>query len=462
MRNLLYLFGLILSMVLLHQFLPWYAIVIAGLLFGAFAPLSSAGKAFAYGLLAGAIVWGCYSGFLNYQNESILATRIGNMFGGLSAWSMVIITALLGGIYSGLGSLVGFWGRQLFGQGHTDLKDFIQGIPKAELHLHIEGSFEPELMFEIANRNNITLDYDSIESLKNAYQFNNLQEFLDIYYTGAQVLIHEQDFFDLTWAYLTKVHSQNVVHVEVFFDPQTHTDRGVAFDVVINGIHKALEKAKAELNISYRLIMSYLRHLSEEEAFKTLESSLPFKDWIDGVGLDSSERGNPPSKFTKVFEASASHGYKLVAHAGEEGPSDYIWEALDLLKVVRIDHGNRCLDDEALVQRIVEQKIPLTLCPLSNVALKVIQKMEDHPVAKMLEKGILATIHSDDPAYFGGYMNENYYETAKALDLSKEQLMQLAINAFEASWLSTEEKGKRIAQVKDYFHSSKYSQKQGV
>ena len=248
-----------------------------------------------------------------------------------------------------------------------DLKKIIQGIPKTELHLHIEGSFEPELMFEIAKRNNIALDYDSIESLRKAYKFNNLQEFLDLYYTGAQVLIHEQDFYDLTWAYLTKVHSQNVVHVEVFFDPQTHTDRGISFDVVINGIYKALEKAKNELGISYKLIMSYLRHLSEEEAFKTLESSLPFKNWIDGVGLDSSERGNPPSKFVNVFEASANHGYKLVAHAGEEGPADYIWEALDLLKVVRIDHGNRCLDDEALVQRLVEKKTPLTLFPLSNV-----------------------------------------------------------------------------------------------
>jgi adenosine deaminase len=335
----------------------------------------------------------------------------------------------------------------------SQLKQIVQGIPKAELHLHIEGSFEPELMFEIAKRNNIALDYDSIESLKKAYKFNNLQEFLDIYYIGAQVLIHEQDFFDLTWAYLTKVHSQNVVHVEIFFDPQTHTDRGIGFDVVINGIYKALEKAKRELNISFKLIMSYLRHLSEEEAFKTLESSLPFKHWIDGVGLDSSEVGNPPSKFVNVFKASAKHGYKLVAHAGEEGPVDYIWEALDLLNVVRIDHGNRCLDDAVLVQRLVEENIGLTLCPLSNLELKVIQKIEEHPVAKMLSKGILATIHSDDPAYFGGYMNENYYETAKALNLNIDQLMQLAINAFEASWLNSEAKEKYIAEVKDYFNS---------
>ena len=265
------------------------------------------------------------------------------------------------------------------------------------------------------------------------------------------MLIYEQDFFDLTWAYLTKVHSQNVVHVEVFFDPQTHTDRGIAFEVVFNGIFKALEKGRQELNISFKLIMSYLRHLSEEAAFETLAFSLPFKHQIDGVGLDSSELGNPPGKFAKVFAASADHGYQLVAHAGEEGPSDYIWDALNILKVVRIDHGNRCLDDEALVQKLVEQQIPLTLCPLSNIALKVIQKLEDHPVARMLDKGILATIHSDDPAYFGGYINENYYETAKALQLTKNQLMQLAINAFQASWLSPASKEKHIKNVKDYF-----------
>lgn len=333
----------------------------------------------------------------------------------------------------------------------SQLLKIVEGIPKAELHLHIEGSFEPELMFEIANRNNIELAYDSIESIKKAYKFNNLQEFLDIYYTGAQVLIHEQDFFDLTWAYLTKVHSQNVVHVEIFFDPQTHTDRGISFDVVINGINRALEQGQNELGISYKLIMSYLRHLSEEEAFKTLESSLPFKHLIDGVGLDSSEKGNPPSKFVNVFKESAEQGYKLVAHAGEEGPAEYIWEALDLLKIVRIDHGNRCLDDEALTQRLIDEKIALTLCPLSNVELKVIQKMEEHPVGKMLEKGILATIHSDDPAYFGGYMNENYYETTKALNLDKTQLMQLAINAFEASWMTREDKDSHIVEVQSYF-----------
>jgi len=335
----------------------------------------------------------------------------------------------------------------------SDLKEIIRGIPKAELHLHLEGSFEPELMFEIAHRNNVDLAFDSIEEVKKAYEFNNLQEFLDIYYSGARVLINEQDFFDLTWAYLTHVHSQNVVHVEVFFDPQTHTDRGVAFNVVINGIRKALEKAKREWNMSYKLIMCYLRHLSEEEAFNTLEASLPFKDWIDGVGLDSAERGNPPSKFVNVFKASAEQGYKLVAHAGEEGPAEYIWEAIDLLNVVRIDHGNRCLDDPELVDRLVELQMPLTLCPLCNVQLKVIDKLEDHPVAILLDKGVLATIHSDDPAYFGGYMNENYYETAKALNLDLNQLEQLAVNAFKASWLTTEVKNAHIDNVKNYFRS---------
>ncbi len=334
----------------------------------------------------------------------------------------------------------------------ANLKEIIQGIPKAELHLHIEGSFEPELMFEIAKRNNISLDYDSVESLKKAYKFNNLQEFLDIYYMGAKVLINEKDFYDLTWAYLKKVHSQNVVHVEVFFDPQTHTERGVGFDTVINGIYKALEKAQNELNISFKLIMSYLRHLTEEEAFKTLENSIPFKHLIDGVGLDSSELGNPPSKFVNVFKESIKHGYKPVAHAGEEGPVEYIWEALELLNVVRIDHGNRCLDDEALIDKLVEKNMGLTLCPLSNLELKVIKKMEDHPVLKMLDKGILATIHSDDPAYFGGYMNENYFETARALNLKNDHLEQLAVNAFKASWLGEDEKAKHISQIKSYFN----------
>jgi adenosine deaminase len=328
-----------------------------------------------------------------------------------------------------------------------NLAQFVQALPKAELHLHIEGSFEPELMFEIAKRNNISIPFNSVEEVKAAYKFNNLQEFLDIYYAGANVLITEQDFFDLTWAYLIKVHSQNVKHVELFFDPQTHTERGVEFHTVLLGIYKALEQGEKELGISFRLIMSYLRHLSEESAFETFNQSLPFKDLIDGVGLDSSEVGNPPEKFEKVFQASAEEGYKLCAHAGEEGPAEYIWGALDILRVDRIDHGNRCLDDEKLVERLVKEQMPLTLCPLSNLELKVIQDLKDFPLKRMMELGLLVTLHSDDPAYFGGYMNENFIETAKAIDLSKEEIGTLMKNGFEASWLTTEEKEKWKVEI---------------
>lgn len=326
---------------------------------------------------------------------------------------------------------------------------FIQKVPKTELHLHLEGTFEPELMFEIANRNGIKIKFDSIEQLKAAYNFNNLQEFLDIYYEGAGVLIEERDFYDLTLAYLQKVHEQNVVHVEVFFDPQTHTERGVEFATVIEGIKRALEDGRKKLGITYKLIMSYLRHLSEKSAFATLEQCLPYKDWIDGVGLDSSELGNPPSKFERVFQASAEHGFKLLAHAGEEGPAEYIWEALDVLKICRIDHGNRCLDDSKLVTRLVDEQIALTLCPLSNVELKVIKDIADHPVLKMMEKGILATIHSDDPAYFGGYMTENFLAVAEALHMTKRQVADLAINGFKASWLSDEAKDHWINRIEN-------------
>lgn len=328
-------------------------------------------------------------------------------------------------------------------------KKFIEKLPKTELHLHLEGSFEPELMVAIAQRNKLKINYAGVEELKAAYNFNNLQEFLDIYYQGANVLITQQDFYDLTWAYLTKVHSQNVVHVEVFFDPQTHTDRGVPFDTVIQGIKKALDDGKKQLGISYKLIMSFLRHLDEASAFKTLEECLPYKDWISGVGLDSSELGNPPSKFKRVFEAAQKEGFKTVAHAGEEGPASYIWEALDLLKVCRIDHGNRCLDDEQLVKRLVKEQMPLTLCPLSNLELKVINKLEDHSLIEMMEKGLLATIHSDDPAYFGGYMNENFFGVAEALNMNKRQIADLAINGFKASWLSHDEKEKWINKIED-------------
>lgn len=330
------------------------------------------------------------------------------------------------------------------------MKKFIQGIPKAELHLHIEGTFEPELMFEIAKRNNKKIKYDSVEAIKNAYRFNNLQEFLDIYYEGANVLIEEQDFYDLTWAYLSKVHEQNLVHTEIFFDPQTHTDRGISFDTVIQGIRRAMEDGKEKLGISYRIIMSFLRHLDEASAFKTLEQAMPYKDWIAGVGLDSSEVGNPPSKFERVFAKAIELGFPTVAHAGEEGPAEYIWEALDLLKVVRIDHGNRCLDDDKLVERLADIQMPLTLCPLSNLELKVIDDMKSYRLVEMMDRGLLATIHSDDPAYFGGYMNENYEAVTEALNLSKEQIITLAKNSFKASWLSDEEKEKWISKLDDY------------
>lgn len=336
----------------------------------------------------------------------------------------------------------------------TTIKKFIEGIPKAELHLHIEGTFEPELMFKIAKRNNKKIKYNSVDELKKAYSFNNLQEFLDIYYAGANVLIEEQDFYDLTWAYLTKVHEQNVVHVEIFFDPQTHTDRGIAFDTVIKGIYRALQDGEQQLGISFKLIMSFLRHLDEASAFKTLEDALTYKNWISGVGLDSSEVGNPPSKFERVFAKALEEGFITVAHAGEEGPAEYIWEALDLLKVTRIDHGNRCLDDDKLVERLADLQMPLTVCPLSNLELKVVTDLKDHPIPKMIEKNLLVTVNSDDPAYFGGYMNENYLGITQALNLSKKQITQLAKNSFKASWLTNREKEKRIAQIEDYFQNN--------
>ncbi len=323
---------------------------------------------------------------------------------------------------------------------NSNIIKFIEQAPKTEIHLHLEGSFEPELMFEIAKRNEVEIAYDSVEEVKEAYQFNNLQEFLDIYYAGAQVLITEQDFYDLTWAYLTKVASQNVKHVEVFFDPQTHTERGVSFSTVINGIYKALQKGEEELGVSFRLIMSYLRHLSEEAAFETLEQSKPFQEIIDGIGLDSSEVGNPPEKFECVFKASAELGYKLCAHAGEEGPAEYIWGSLNVLKVDRIDHGNRCLDDKKLVKHLADLQMPLTLCPLSNLELKVIQNLKDYPLRKMMEHNLLVTINSDDPAYFGGYINENFIATAEALELSLEEIVTLLKNGFQATWLDEDEK----------------------
>ena len=330
------------------------------------------------------------------------------------------------------------------------ITDYIKKIPKAELHLHIEGTFEPELMFEIAQRNKVEIPYQSVEEVKKAYQFSCLQDFLDIYYAGASVLLYEKDFYDLTMAYFAHCAEENVVHTEIMFDPQTHTKRGISFGTVINGIQKAREDAEEKYGISSLLIMSYLRHLSEEDAFETLEQSLPYKHLIKAVGLDSSEKGNPPSKFQKVFEASVKEGYVPVAHAGEEGPAEYIWEALDLLKIARIDHGNNCLTDEVLVKRLVDDKIALTVCPLSNLELKVVDDLKDHPLKKMLNLGLKATVNSDDPAYFGGYMNANFLQTAEALDLTKEDVKTLVKNSFEYSLLSDDEKQKYLIQVENF------------
>ncbi len=331
-----------------------------------------------------------------------------------------------------------------------NITEYIKKIPKAELHLHIEGSFEPELMFEIAQRNKVEIPYQSVEEVKKAYQFSCLQDFLDIYYAGASVLLYERDFYDLTMAYFAHCAEENVVHTEIMFDPQTHTKRGISFGTVINGIQKAREDAEEKYGISSLLIMSYLRHLSEEDAFETLEQSLPYKHLIKAVGLDSSEKGNPPSKFQKVFEASIKEGYVPLAHAGEEGPAEYIWEALDLLKIARIDHGNNCLTDEVLIKKLVDEKIALTVCPLSNLELKVVDDLKDHPLKKMLNLGLKATVNSDDPAYFGGYMNANFLQTAEALDLTQEEIKTLVKNSFEYSLLSDDEKQKYLIQVENF------------
>ena len=330
------------------------------------------------------------------------------------------------------------------------MKELIAKLPKAELHLHIEGTLEPELMFKLAQKNNITIPYKSIEEVKKAYNFTSLQSFLDIYYAGANVLIAASDFFDLTWAYLLTCKAQNVCHVEIFFDPQTHTKRGISFKTIVEGITQALEKAESELGISSFLILCFLRHLSEAEAFETLKESLPFKEKILGVGLDSSEVGHPPSKLQKVFEAAAKEGYKIVAHAGEEGDSSYIWEAINLLHVNRIDHGIRCDEDAKLVEFLIEKQIPLTVCPLSNVKLKAVKSMQEHNILKLLRQGVLVTVNSDDPAYFGGYMNENYEAISEHLEVSKEELKTLAKNSFKASFLSEEQKRHFIEMISRY------------
>jgi len=332
----------------------------------------------------------------------------------------------------------------------VSFESFIKRLPKAELHLHIEGTFEPKLMFAIAKRNNIKLGYGSVKDILAAYNFKDLQEFLNIYYRGVNVLLQEQDFYDLTMAYLKKASSQKVLHSEIFFDPQAHTSRGVDFDTVITGIHGALVDAKEKLGISSGLIMCFLRDKDPSSAMKTLEEALSYKNWIVGVGLDSNEVGYPPSKFQAVFERALDEGFLAVAHAGEEGPADYIWQAINLLRVSRVDHGIRSLEDETLTQELVRRNIPLTVCPLSNLKLRVVKKMEDHPLKKMMRRGLLVTLNSDDPAYFGGYVNENYLVVQKVLQLNKKDVYTLARNSFIASFLDNKTKDKMLKKLNNY------------
>lgn len=320
------------------------------------------------------------------------------------------------------------------------MKSLIHEIPKAELHLHIEGTLEPELMMALAQRNRIPLPFAAVEDVRKAYAFRDLQSFLDIYYAGARVLVGERDFYELTRAYLDKARSQNVVHAEIFFDPQTHTERGVPFAAVVDGIGQALKEAAVRQGMTTRLIMCFLRHLSAASAMRTLEEALPYKESICAVGLDSSERGHPPAKFAGVFERARAAGFKVVAHAGEEGPPDYIWQALKLLKAVRIDHGVRCLEDDELVAYLVANRVPLTVCPLSNVKLRVVAGLTDHPLKRMLDLGLRVTVNSDDPAYFGGYIEDNFLAVQRALKLDREDIRTLARNAFEAAFLEPEER----------------------
>ena len=333
-----------------------------------------------------------------------------------------------------------------------DLTNLIQQIPKAELHLHIEGTLEPELMMKLAQRNNIEIPYSNVDEIRSAYEFSDLQSFLDIYYAGAQVLVNEQDFYDLTWSYLDRATADNVRHVEIFFDPQTHTERGLSFDTVISGIDRALEDGESKLGITSELIMCFLRHLSADDAMATLVQALPYRSKIRAVGLDSSEVGHPPSKFVDVFDRAREEGFLAVAHAGEEGPPEYIWEALDLLRVQRIDHGVRSLEDTTLVERLVKEQVPLTICPLSNIKLRVFDKLADHNLKKLLDAGLCVTINSDDPAYFGGYVGENYRQAQKALYLSVDDIQILAKNSFVASFLSDEEKQRHISYIDNINH----------
>ena len=328
--------------------------------------------------------------------------------------------------------------------------EFVRGLPKAELHMHIEGSLEPELMFELARRNGVALPYASVEEIRAAYDFSNLQDFLDIYYQGAGVLITEADFKDLALAYFKRLAADGGTHAEIFFDPQTHTDRGVAFDTVMKGLLAGMDEAEKTLGVTSKLILCFLRHLSEESAFETLEQAKPWLSHLAGVGLDSSEVGHPPAKFARVMQASRDLGLKVVAHAGEEGPPEYVWEAIDLVKVDRIDHGNRALEDEALTARLVKDGTTLTVCPLSNLKLCGVPSLDVHPLKTMLNLGLKATVNSDDPAYFGGYLLENYLATAGAIGLTREDVVTLAKNSFTGSFLSEAEKAQRVAQVDAY------------
>ena len=324
---------------------------------------------------------------------------------------------------------------------------FLRGMPKAELHIHIEGSLEPEMMFEIAGRNGIALKYASVEEARKAYDFTDLQSFLDLYYEGMKVLLYERDFYELTLAYLEKAASQGVRHAEIFFDPQAHTDRGVAFETAITGIHGALLEGERRLGVTSHLILCFLRHLSAEEAMHTLRVALPYKEWIVGVGLDSSEVGHPPEDFKAVFEEAAKHGFLKVAHAGEEGPPEYIWQALDDLGVVRIDHGVRCMEDPKLVERLKEEQVPLTVCPLSNVRLRGFPSMEEHPLKRMLEAGLCVTVNSDDPAYFGGYVADNFLAVRDALGFTRADSRKVAENSFKASFLDEEDRRRLLAEL---------------
>ena len=328
-----------------------------------------------------------------------------------------------------------------------NIVEFIKKVPKTELHLHIEGTLEPVHMFELAKRNNISIPFKNIQEVKAAYSFSNLESFLKIYYEGAKVLIKEKDFFDLTWAYALKCKEDNIVHTEIFFDPQTHVNRGIDFEIVINGIYKALQKANREFGLSFKIIMCFLRHLSEKSGFEILEQALIHKDKIFGVGLDSSEKGNPPSKFKKLFKKSMEKGFLTFAHAGEEGPPEYIWDSLNLLNVKRIDHGVQCLQDKKLVEKLRNDKTPLTVCPLSNIKLHVFNNLKEHNLKKMLDEKLMVMVNSDDPAYFGGYLNKNLIEIQSALDLSIIDIKTLIINSFKSSFLSEEKKAEWISKI---------------